>query len=154
VSTVIACSGSLLLGLTASCSSDPLPAAADSDADGGSVCQGFCNLDATFDGPLLLQVKDRIDRICANADGCHGGGTAGMMVLVPGHEFETMIDVVSFEMPPMLRVAPGDPENSYVYKKLACEGGIVLSCMPLGFGLDPNTVRIFHDWIEAGAPTE
>jgi hypothetical protein len=150
VSTATACSGSLLLGLVASCSSDPLPAAADS----GSVCQGFCTLDAAFDGPLLLQVKDRIDRICASADGCHGGGSAGMMALAPGHEFETMIDVVSFEMPPTLRVAPGDPSNSYVYKKLACEGGIVGSCMPLGFALEPDLVRIFHDWIEAGAPTE
>jgi hypothetical protein len=130
-----------------------LPAAADSGADSGSVCQGFCNLDATFDGPLLLEVKDRIDRICASADGCHGSGS-GMMTLGLGHEFQTMIGVVSFENPPMLRVAPGDPSNSYVYKKLACEGGIVGSCMPLGFALEPDLVRIFHDWIEAGAPTE
>jgi hypothetical protein len=153
VSTVTACSGSLLFGLVASCSSDPLPAAADSASDVGS-CQFFCPGDAAYDGPVLLQVKDRIDRICASTDGCHGGGSAGMMTLAPGHEFGTMIGVVSFEMPPMLRVAPGDPEQSYVYKKLACEGGIVGSCMPLGFSLEPDLVRLFHDWIEAGAPTE
>jgi hypothetical protein len=154
VSTATVCSGLLLLGVASSCSSDPLPAAADSAADSGAACQFFCTGDAAYDGPLVLQVKDRIDRICANADGCHGGGSAGMMVLGPGREFQTMIDVVSFEMAPMLRVAPGDPANSYVYKKLACEGGIVGSCMPLGFGLEPDMVRLFHDWIEAGAPTE
>jgi hypothetical protein len=154
VSTATACSGPLLLGPVASCSSDPLPAAADAAADAGSTCQFFCTGDAAYDGPVLLQVKDRIDRICANTDGCHGGGSAGMMALAPGHEFQSMIGVVSFEMPPVLRVKPGDPEQSYVYRKLACEGGIVGNCMPLGFALEPDTVRIFHDWIEAGAPTE
>jgi hypothetical protein len=153
VSTVTACSGWLLLGSVTACSSDPSPAEPDSAADSGSVCQGFCTGDAGFDGPVLLEVKDRIDRVCASADGCHGSGS-GMMSLSVGHEFGAMINVVSFEMSPMLRVKPGDPENSYVYKKLACEGGIVGSCMPLGFAFEPDVPRIFHDWIEAGAPTQ
>jgi hypothetical protein len=112
----------------------------------------FCPSDASDDAPLALRVKGKIDQICSNVDGCHGIA-AGMMGLAPGNEFQQMINVTSFEMPPLLRVAPGDPDHSYVYKKLACDGGIVKACMPLSSGFDPNLARLFHDWIEAGAPT-
>ena len=153
MSTATACSGWLFFALVASCSSDPPPPPADSAADTGSVCQGFCTGDAGFDGPVLLEVKDRIDRICSSSDGCHGSGAGGMS-LSASNEFGAMINVQSSEMPALLRVAPGDPENSYVYRKLACEGGIVESCMPLGFTFEPDIPRIFHEWIEAGAPTQ
>jgi hypothetical protein len=116
------------------------------------ACLFVCG-DAADDEPLALQVKGKIDQICSNVDGCHGAG-AGMMGLTPGNEFLPMINVVSFEMKPMLRVAPGDPADSYVYKKLACEGGIEGGCMPLSTGFDPKLARLFHDWIEAGAPTQ
>ncbi len=73
-----------------------------------------------------------------------------------GNEFNDMINVPSSEDPSMLRVKPFDPENSYVYLKLACEGGIIDACMPLG-SLTPersHDATLFHDWIEAGAPTD
>jgi hypothetical protein len=141
----------LLLGVLAACSSPGEPAA--DDAGGQEEAPGclFCPSDASIDAPLAVQVKGKIDQICANVDGCHGAG-AGMMGLALGVEFTPMIDVVSYEMPPMLRVAPGDPEHSYVYKKLACEGGIEGGCMPLSTGFDPKLAALFYDWIEAGAP--
>lgn len=77
-----------------------------------------------------------------------------MMILGPGFEFQQMVGVVSSEMPPMLRVAPGDPDHSYVYKKLACEGGITGACMPRDTGPNPTLARVFREWIEAGAPTQ
>jgi hypothetical protein len=109
--------------------------------------------DTGYDGPPLPFVKDKIDRICSSVDGCHGEGMA-MMFLGVGNEFDAMIHVVSYEMPPMLRVAPGDPDHSYVYKKLACEGGIDGTCMPLGMEFNPDYPRVFREWIEAGAPTQ
>ncbi len=145
-----------LLALLTACSSTPSQAPDDAstqtDADDGGVGCLFCN-DASIDAPLGVRVKGKIDQICANADGCHGG-SAGMMGLGPGNEFAPMIDVTSFENPPMKRVLPFDPAHSYVYLKLACEGGIDGGCMPLGSPTDPALVQLFHDWIEAGAPTE
>jgi hypothetical protein len=109
-------------------------------------------MDASFDAPLALQVKGIIDVTCASGEtGCHLSGAANMP-LSAGAEFDAMIGVVSSEMPPMLRVAPGDPLNSYVYLKLRCEGGIDGGCMP-GGQPDPFFARVFHDWIEAGAST-
>lgn len=100
-----------------------------------------------------MRVKGEIDQVCSNADGCHGSGTGGMG-LTPGHEFDAMINVPSSEVPSLMRVLPGDPEHSYVYLKVACEGGIIDACMPLGTKPDPRVKQMFHDWIEAGAPTE
>jgi hypothetical protein len=141
----------VLLLAVAACSSPDAPAADASAQDDGPPCL-FCS-DATDDAPLQVQVKGKIDQICSNADGCHGQGAAGMSLLV-GTEFDAMIGVPSSERPPMLRVKPGDPLQSYVFLKLWCDGGIDGGCMPLSTGPSPALAQLFHDWIEAGAPTQ
>jgi len=142
------------MGLAATaCSSSP-PNATESDAGaegGGEPCGLICG-DAASDAPLWVQVKGELDLVCGSPDGCHGAGQANFGVH-PGAEFTDMIDVTSTENPPMKRVVPGDPSNSYVYLKLRCEGGIFGQCMPLG-NPNPATAKLFHDWIEAGAQTQ
>jgi len=136
-----------------SCSSTNAPGAASADAaveDSGGSCL-VCG-DAADDRSPLEKVKGEIDRVCSQ-DGCHGSA-AGGMGLHTSAEFGTMIDVPSTELPTMLRVRPGDPEQSYVYLKVACEGGIVDGCMPYATAFDPRIKQMFHDWIEAGAPTD
>lgn len=123
----------------------------DATSDGGVGCL-FCS-DATEELPDWVAVKDEIDRVCSDKDGCHGSA-AGGMGLSPGREFGSMIDVTSTENPPMKRVLPGDPAQSYVYLKLACDGGITGACMPFAATHDPALAKLFHDWIEAGAPTQ
>jgi hypothetical protein len=132
-----------------SCSAAKASGEEASDAAGPP---SFGSFDAADDRSPLEKVKSEIDRVCSQ-DGCHGGGVAGLG-LHANAEFDAMINVTSLEMPPMLRVRPGDPERSYVYRKIACEGGIVNECMPLGSVFDPRVKQMFHDWIEAGAPTE
>jgi hypothetical protein len=141
----------LLALLVTGCSSTQSPATSDGGDDASDAGVGclLCS-DATDDQPLALQVKGKIDQICSNTDGCHGQGQAGMTLGV-GNEFAPMINVPSTEVPTLMRVLPGDPAQSYVYRKLACEGGIDGSCMP-GSIPDPHIAQLFHDWIEAGAP--
>lgn len=140
-----------VLGLVA-CSPTSPSAGPPMDAGEEGVGCLFCS-DATDDQSLQVQVKGKIDQICANPDGCHGIAT-GNMALSVGSEFDAMINVTSFENPPMKRVLPGDPLQSYVFIKLRCEGGIPEGgCMPLG-APDPKLAQLFHDWIEAGAPTQ
>lgn len=140
--------------LPCACSSTSSPeATTPPDGSTGDRCLLCTDAEGADDAGLAVQVKGKIDQICANVDGCHGDG-AGGMGLTPGHEFDTMIDVVSTENPPMKRVLPFDPAQSYVYLKLACDGGIDGGCMPLSTGYDPQLAKLFHDWIEAGAPTE
>jgi hypothetical protein len=140
-----------VLGLVACSPTTPSAGPPKDGGDEGVACL-FCS-DATDDAPLSVQVKGKIDQICSNVDGCHGDG-AGGMGLAPGNEFDPMINVTSTENPPMKRVLPGDPLQSYVFIKLRCEGGIPEGgCMPLG-APDPQLAQLFHDWIEAGAPTQ
>jgi hypothetical protein len=142
--------------IIASCSS---PGAADDAGrrDAGAPEAGvpsFSSMDAAYDVPLVVAVKGAIDQICSSTDGCHGTSNQGHLFLSLDDEFSPLINVPSFEEPSLLRVEPGHPDRSYVYMKLACEGGIEGGCMPLGSGGIPRLARIFHDWIEAGAPTD
>lgn len=141
---------SIAVGALVACSSSSAQGSPDDDAsvEASPPCL-VCN-DASFDGPLPVQVKGELDQVCGSADGCHGAGTGNFGIHI-GSEFADMINVTSSENPPMKRVLPGDPDNSYVYLKLRCEGGIVGACMPLG-NPSPEIAQLFHDWIEAGAP--
>jgi hypothetical protein len=142
------------VGVGATACSSSSQNATDSDAgaeSGGEPCGLICN-DAASDAPLWVQVKGELDLVCGSPDGCHGAGVANFGVH-PGAEFSDMINVTSSENPPMKRVLPGDPEHSYVYLKLACSGGIIDACMPLG-NPNPATAKLFHDWIKAGAQTQ
>jgi hypothetical protein len=132
------------------------PGASDSSDGGAPVGEGLGCLvcvDAQSDATILQKVEAILGSICANPDGCHGGGSAGRLGIASGTDFSSLIDVPSYEMPGLLRVKPGDPAHSYVYLKLACDGGIDGSCMP-GGRPDPSVAAVFYDWIEAGAPTQ
>ncbi len=143
-----------VVAVTGCSSSSPGDTDSDAGADGstGETCGLTGCSDAAPDGPLWLQVKGELDQVCGSPDGCHGMGEADFGVHI-GSEFTDMINVTSTENPPMKRVLPGDPLNSYVYLKLRCDGGIVDACMPLG-NPSPTTAKLFLDWIEAGAPTQ
>lgn len=150
---LLGCSGELeAIPGDASSAAGEGDAGVDATVDQAAVPCLVCG-DATEDLPAWVAVRGQIDRICSNPNTCHGSG-AGQMGMSPGKEFGSLIDVPSSEMPSLMRVAPGDPANSYVYRKLACEGGIVLDCMPNYATHDPKLAQLFFDWIEAGAQTE
>ncbi len=143
----------LLVTSAFGCSSPPGDGAGAGDDSGGGGLECLTCSDASIDVSAFVQVKGELTQVCANADGCHGAG-AGMLGLSAGNVFGPLVGVASYEMPSLLRVKPFDPAQSYVYMKLACEGGIQGSCMPLGGSITPGLLRAFHDWIEAGAPTQ
>ncbi|MDP9151826.1 MAG: hypothetical protein M3O36_18035 [Myxococcota bacterium] len=143
----------ILALVAASCSSSETKPVADGAAGDEAVLPCLFCSDAGGDLPLALQVKGRIDQVCSSLDGCHGQGQGGL-ALSAGNEFAPIVDVPSTQVPSLLRVVPGAPEASYLYRKIACDGGYVLSCMPKGARFDANLARLFFDWIEAGAPTQ
>jgi hypothetical protein len=124
---------------------------ANAAGDDGGLC--LTCVDASYDVPALVRVRGELTAVCANADGCHGAG-AGGLGLSAQDVFGPLINVPSSEVPSLVRVKPFDPDLSYLYRKVRCEGGIEGGCMPLGGQLDPTLLRAFHDWIEAGAPTQ
>lgn len=110
--------------------------------------------DAYFDVSVPLQVKAILDQTCAGGPEsvCHSHNTGNMNISSVSGDFSSIIDIPSYEMPDVLRVAPFDPDHSYVYMKLVCDGGIVGLCMPRSTSPgDPTTIELFREWIEAGA---
>jgi hypothetical protein len=86
---------------------------------------------------------------------CHTGGGGSLpaaMNLTAGNSFANLVNVGALQSPGTARVAPGDPTNSYLIRKL--EGAnIAGSRMPLGGPfLDAATLARIKSWIASGAP--
>ncbi len=80
--------------------------------------------------------------------GCHGG-TSGLF-LEPGSSYGNLVNVTSFGYAPAKRVAPFDPNNSVLYRKLAGTG--FGQRMPQGQPpLPPAQVDKVKNWILEGA---
>jgi hypothetical protein len=111
----------------------------------GSSSGGSVPLSADFDS-IQANVFTPICSVC------HIGATApeGLM-LDAAHSYNLLVNVPSTEVPSILRVKPGDPDNSYIIQKLeghAAVGGQ----MPLGQApLPAATINFIAQWIMNGA---
>ena len=84
---------------------------------------------------------------------CHiGGGAPEGLRLDAADAYNLLVGVPSTEVPSILRVKPGDPDNSYIIQKL--EGHAqVGGQMPLGGPyLSTTTIGFIRQWISNGAP--
>jgi len=97
----------------------------------------------------LTQLQNEVfTEICS---GCHPPNAS--MDLRAGHTFASIVNVNSSEQPALKRVKPGDPDNSYLIRKLNGGPGISGSRMPQGGpALPPSQIQRIRDWILAGAP--
>jgi|SRR5579862_2903865 len=84
---------------------------------------------------------------------CHSGAAApeGLM-LDAQHSYSLLVNVPSTEVPSLLRVDPGNPDNSYIIQKL--EGHAAVGAqMPFGEPpLPASTIAFIAQWITDGAP--
>ena len=85
---------------------------------------------------------------------CHiGGGAPEGLQLDAAHSYALLVSVPSAEQPAVLRVAPGDPDSSYMVRKLQGSPGISGGQMPLGGPYLPqSTIDVIRQWVTAGAP--
>jgi hypothetical protein len=88
---------------------------------------------------------------------CHIGGSAPEgLRLDAADSFNLLVGVPSTEVPSLLRVKPGDPDNSYIIQKL--EGHAAVGAqMPDGCPtsqpcLTTSTIAFIRQWITNGAP--
>jgi hypothetical protein len=91
---------------------------------------------------------------CAKA-GCHVSGVAtGGMVLEAGRAYGEIVGRPSQESPLLARVQPGDPERSYLFKKVRGDADISGSRMPQDGPpfLSAAELEGIAAWIRAGAP--
>jgi uncharacterized protein (TIGR03118 family) len=89
---------------------------------------------------------------CHNGSNPPGGALPGSQNLTAGNTFAALVGVASLEQPTLQRVKAGDPDNSYLIRKLEGSAGISGSRMPLGGPfLDQATIDQIKSWIAAGA---
>ena len=102
----------------------------------------------------LTQLQNTIfTPICS---GCHTGGggslPSSMNLSSAAATHAAIVGVASEQRPSLNRVAPGDPDNSYLVHKIEGAAGIVGGRMPLGqTPLSNEQIANVRAWIAAGA---
>jgi hypothetical protein len=89
--------------------------------------------------------------------GCHdpaGQANSAGLNLRPGTAYAQIVGTPSSQMPQLRRVAPNDPDNSYLYRKITGVG-IISDRMPQASPpLSDAQIRLVRDWIRRGAPND
>ena len=102
--------------------------------------------------PVFSEIQTQVFDIDCATSGCHqGAGAPQGLRLDAANSYALLVDVDSTQDPTFKRVAPGDPDNSYLIQKLegtASVGGQ----MPAGAPPLPQAeIDIMRQWITDGA---
>ena len=103
--------------------------------------------------PTLASIQENIfDQSCA-VPGCHTGSSPPMdLDLSSGEAESNLVGVDSREVPSLKRVDPGNPDDSYLVRKIEGAPGIVGGRMPLNRApLSSEEIAVVRDWITGGA---
>lgn len=113
-------------------------------------------LDEGGDVPLAATLESiQVNVFDASCTVCHSGAAAPLGLRLDSvNSFTHLVGVPSVQVGSLLRVDPGDPDNSYLIRKLegtASEGQL----MPLGGPAIPQaTIDFVRQWISDGAPPD
>lgn len=138
------CAGFLTL-LGAACCPEPKPT-----GDAGSAVG-----DGVAGAARLSVIQTQIfDKHCVTD--CHEATSAAAdLRLNRGKSYAALVNAASQQIASQVRVVPGDPDRSYLVKKLEGGPGIVGDQMPrLAPPLDQSTIDLVRDWIKRGAPDD
>ncbi len=106
--------------------------------------------DATF-----TRVQSDIFSPSCALSGCHTGpAPQSGLDLSPGVAYQNIVGVPSVERAGLNRIEPGDPDSSYLVKKIRGDADIAGSRMPLGGALNADEIRLLTDWVRRGAPRD
>ncbi|MBS0419213.1 MAG: Ig-like domain-containing protein [Proteobacteria bacterium] len=120
------------------------------DANGSPITPGG----GSSGGPLTADFKSIQENIftpiCTK---CHIGASAPEgLQLDATHSYSLLVGVASTEQPLVKRVEPGDPDSSYIIRKLQGSPGISGQQMPFGGPYLPqSTIDVIRQWITNGA---
>jgi hypothetical protein len=91
---------------------------------------------------------------CARIGCHHPVGQQSQLVLTAGRAYAEIVGRPSVENPSLMRVAPNDVTNSYLYRKIT-GAGITGDRMPQGLPpLSDAEIALVRNWIRRGAPND
>jgi len=124
----------------------------DGDGEAGGVYETAFEVAQPVNTTTLTQIQNEIfTPSCASA-GCHSGNNPpDGLLLTTGNSWSNNVNIDAVQMN-LKRVLPGDPDNSYLVRKI--EGsGIVANRMPLGAApLSQDQINLVRQWVADGAP--
>jgi hypothetical protein len=97
-------------------------------------------------------VRDEVLRPSCGFDTCHGSG-AGYFSISEDMGANELSDIPSNQIPEMMRVLPGDPDQSYLIWKMEGHADILGDSMPPppADAVSDERIQLVRDWISAGA---
>ncbi len=120
--------------------------------DGGDFVSTFAVATPVAPVTTFSFIQDNVFTPTCAVSGCHAGASpAAGMDLSAGQAFANIVGVNSGQVPTLLRVNPGDADNSYLVQKI--EGtATVGERMPRGGPpLSSELIQNIREWIDAGA---
>ncbi len=131
-------------------------AAAACDEKLSSITGPTPNLSPTFSSiqQTLFSVTDPSGRLaCVQCHSDEGRVPASNLVLLAGRSYQQLVGRASTSKPGATLVIPGDPDNSYLVKKLEGASDIIGLRMPRNTGpfLTEGQMRVIRRWIAEGA---
>ena len=116
-------------------------------------CEHADPLDPNRIEPTLSSIQMNIFNLNCAFSGCHGGATPQLgLNLSAGQVRATTVNVQSVENANLFRIAPGDPDNSYLVWKIEGRPEIAGERMPRGRApLPQDQINAIRQWIADGA---
>ena len=104
--------------------------------------------------PHLSAIETEVFAHNCTFSSCHGGGSPeqGMSLVAP--TYATLSGVPSTEVPTMMRIAPGNPDGSYLLQKISNPTPLDGVRMPPDQPLTANKIEAIRSWIAAGAAND
>ncbi len=103
----------------------------------------------------FTRVQGEVFAVSCALSGCHSGASpAAGLDLSPAAAYGSVVGVPAVQRSGMKRVEPGDPERSYLVKKMRGDADISGGRMPLGGPYVEAQVRLVSDWVRRGAPRD
>ena len=108
------------------------------------------------DPSMFSEIQTTIFNTSCALSGCHAGSSPQQnMDLSQGEAYAAIVNVPSQERPELMRVEPGNPDDSYLLMKIEGDPDIIGARMPLGRQpLSASQISLVRNWIAAGAPED
>lgn len=126
-------------------------------ASPGGALRGQLSTDAEPPAAAVTLTQLQTTIFTPSCSGCHTGGgstlPSSMDLTNTAATHAALVGVASTEQPSLQRVTAGDPNASYLVRKLEGDASITGGRMPLGGApLDAALIANVRAWITAGAP--
>lgn len=118
-----------------------------------SACEHVGPLDPNAVQPTLTSIQENVFSVNCALSGCHAGTAPQQgMNLSEGNARSNIVGVRSNERPDLFRIEAGNPDQSYLIKKVEGASDILGARMPLGRApLTAVQIAVLRQWVEDGA---